>query len=46
MTSGEMNMNYLDLVALIAGTSIVMTIFVAKTNLEEARIKIRVRAKK
>ena len=36
-------MNYLDLVALIAGTSFVMMVFVVKTNLKKSPVRVRVK---
>jgi len=36
-------MNYLELAALIAGTSFIMMVFVVKTNLKKAPVRIRVK---
>ena len=34
-------MNFLDAVTFVVGTSLVMIIFVAKTNLEKSRVKVK-----
>lgn len=39
-------MNFLDAATFVLGTSLVMIIFVAKTNLEKSRVRVKVKAKK
>lgn len=39
-------MTFLDIATFILGTSFVMFIFVAKTNLEKSKVRIKIRNKK
>ena len=39
-------MNFLDLAAFALGTSLVMIIFVVKTNIEKSRVRVKAKIKK
>ncbi len=36
-------MNFMDLIAFVGATSLVVMLFVAKTNIEKSKVKIKVR---
>lgn len=39
-------MSLLDVTVFVLGTSLVMMVFVAKTNIEKSRVRVKVKAKK
>jgi len=38
-------MNILDIVTVVVGTCLVMMIFVAKTNMEKSKVRVKVKTK-